>query len=229
MSETEIYQVKRLAESAPTQVYPYIKRLIDLAICALALIWLLPIMGLIALAIVLDSPGSFLFVQTRIGKDGRPFRIYKFRTMSSNYDSSEDRKYMAAFVAGIAGPNKDGDGKTTFKPAMDAHITRVGRFLRKSSLDELPQIWNVLRGDMSLIGPRPNVPWEVEQYTDIQRQRLAVLPGITGLAQVRGRSNVTFQEIVEHDLDYVRRQSFALDMQILWWTVTQVLGQQDAG
>ena len=106
MSETEIYQVKRLAESAPAQVYPYIKRLIDLAICALALIWLLPIMGLIALAIVLDSPGSFLFVQTRIGKDGRPFRIYKFRTMSSNYDSSEDRKYMAAFVAGIAGRTK---------------------------------------------------------------------------------------------------------------------------
>ncbi len=172
MSETEIYQVKRLAESAPAQVYPYIKRLIDLAICALALIWLLPIMGLIALAIVLDSPGSFLFVQTRIGKDGRPFRIYKFRTMSSNYDSSEDRKYMAAFVAGIAGPNKDGEGKTTFKPAMDSHITRVGRFLRKSSLDELPQIWNVLRGDMSLIGPRPNVPWEVEQYTEIQPNAL---------------------------------------------------------
>ena len=228
MSETEIYQVKRLAESAPAQVYPYIKRLIDLAICALALIWLLPIMGLIALAIVLDSPGSFLFVQTRIGKDGRPFRIYKFRTMSSNYDSSEDRSTWPP-LSGIAGPNKDGEGKTTFKPAMDSHITRVGRFLRKSSLDELPQIWNVLRGDMSLIGPRPNVPWEVEQYTEIQRQRLAVLPGITGLAQVRGRSNVTFQEIVEHDLDYVRRQSFMLDMQILWWTVAQVLGQQDAG
>ncbi len=215
--------------AAPAQLYPAIKRMIDLTICGLTLLFLLPLMALIALAIMFDTPGSFLFVQTRIGKDGKPFRIYKFRTMSSRYDSSEDRKYMAAFVAGAVGPNVRNDGKSTFKPAIEAHITRVGRFLRKSSLDELPQVFNVLRGDMSLIGPRPNVPWEVEAYSDVQRGRLAVLPGITGLAQVRGRSNVSFQEIVQYDLEYVAKRSLKLDILILWWTVAQVLGQRDAG
>jgi lipopolysaccharide/colanic/teichoic acid biosynthesis glycosyltransferase len=186
-------------------------------------------MAVIALLIVLDSPGPFLYVQERVGKNGRLFRMYKFRTMVENHDSSAERKYMEDYIAGKVGPNVSADGTPTFKSATAAHITRVGNFLRKSSLDELPQVWNILRGEMSLIGPRPNVPWEVKQYTSHQYQRLAVLPGITGLAQVRGRSALSFQEIVEHDIEYVRNQSLKLDMQILWWTVIQVLEQRDAG
>jgi lipopolysaccharide/colanic/teichoic acid biosynthesis glycosyltransferase len=176
---------------------------------------------------MLDSPGSFLYSQIRIGKYGRPFRMYKFRTMVSNHDPSEDQKYMADFVAGKVAPRVNDEGVATFKSAQPAHITRAGRFLRKTSLDELPQLWNVLRGDMSLIGPRPNLPCEVEQYTQKQYQRLAVLPGITGLAQVHGRSMITFDKIVEYDLEYVFHQSLKLDLQILWWTVVQVVARRN--
>jgi lipopolysaccharide/colanic/teichoic acid biosynthesis glycosyltransferase len=227
MQEAEIIKLNKTAGTVSDLFYRVIRRGLDIVLSLILFVGLLPLMAVIALLIVLDSPGSFLYVQERIGKHGRPFKMYKFRTMRSDHDSSEEAQYMADYVAGRVKPNINKDGVATFKSAKTDDITRVGRFLRKTSLDELPQLINVLRGEMSLVGPRPNLPVEVAQYTPIQYQRLAVLPGITGLAQVRGRSMITFNEIVAHDLEYVYNQSLKLDLQILWWTFMQVLRQQD--
>ena len=138
------------------------KRIFDLVVCIMLFPFLLILMAIIAILIRLDSSGSPFFVQERIGKDGRRFRIYKFRTMCSNHDPKLDQAYMQAFVAGLIA-DEHGSENTIYKPTSAEHITRLGRFLRKTSLDELPQILNILRGEMSLIGPRPNVLWEVEK------------------------------------------------------------------
>jgi lipopolysaccharide/colanic/teichoic acid biosynthesis glycosyltransferase len=226
------------------------KRVMDLAFCLLALPLILPLMALCALLIILDSPGPALFVQERIGRGGRRFRMYKFRTMQHNLDRSPHRAFMKAFVRGEVReeadishveddqdsdfydavmkpfvnvkPGSNGNG-TIFKPACSSQITRVGRFLRKISLDELPQVINVLKGEMSLVGPRPNVPWEVEEYQPWHYQRLAALPGITGLAQVKGRSSISFDRIVKYDIEYIEKQSPMWDFKILWWTLSTVL------
>lgn len=205
---------------------PY-KRVMDVTICLLALPFLLVLMGLIVVLIVLDSPGSPFFVQGRIGKDGRPFRMYKFRTMRADYRGDKDQAYMRAFVAGQT-IEREGGQDAINKPIRTQDITRVGRILRKASLDELPQIFNVLGGDMSLIGPRPNVPWEVECYKEWHLERLAVLPGISGLAQVQGRSTLTFDEIAAYDIEYVRTMSLATDMTILVDTVRSVFSGKGA-
>jgi len=233
-----------------TQVLPYrkeyqiAKRVMDVALCLLVMPLVLPMLAICALAILLDSQGPALFVQERIGKGGRPFRMYKFRTMRYNLDDSFHRVFMKAFVTGQIGDNGDGkddnfrwvfkkasvneqiggngDGKQIYKPVRTSQITRVGRILRKASLDELPQIFNVLKGEMSLVGPRPNVLWEVEEYRGWHNERLEILPGITGLAQVRGRSCISFDHIVQYDIEYIERQSLALDLKILWWTLMSV-------
>jgi len=227
-------------------VYKITKRVMDMTICLLSLPVTLPLMALCALAIRLDSPGPAFFVQERIGKGGRLFRMYKFRTMQHNLDDSFHRAFMKAFVKGQIGGNEgefgeNGDFRQAFrkafldtppggnednhiyKPVRVSQITRVGRILRKTSLDELPQIFNVLKGEMSLVGPRPNVPWEVDEYRFWHHERLEVLPGITGLAQVRGRSGISFDRIVEYDIEYFKKQSLALDLKILWWTLITVL------
>jgi lipopolysaccharide/colanic/teichoic acid biosynthesis glycosyltransferase len=231
------------------QVFPYrrayqiAKRVLDVTICLLAMPLILPLMAICALAIRLDSSGPALFVQERIGKGGRRFRMYKFRTMQHNLDDSFHRTFMKAFVNGEVGsngnsrngnyhrafmkafvdtpPDDNGNGKI-YKPVQAAQVTRLGRFLRKTSLDELPQVINVLKGEMSLVGPRPNVPWEVEEYRPWHHERLEVLPGITGLAQVRGRSGISFDRIVEYDIEYFEKQSLKLDLKVLWWTVSAV-------
>lgn len=188
---------------------------------------LLVIMGIIAIAIVWDSPGSPFFLQERVGKDRRRFRMIKFRTMWRDYDDRSDRAFMQAFVAGQLGGE---EGQTVIhKPLRKENITRVGRFLRKASLDELPQIINILKGEMSLIGPRPNVPWETEAYEEWHFERLKVLPGITGLAQVHGRSCLSFDQIAAYDVKYVRNVSLRLDLWILWRTVWVVAFGKGAG
>jgi lipopolysaccharide/colanic/teichoic acid biosynthesis glycosyltransferase len=232
------------------RVFPYrrgyqiAKRVLDVTICLLALPVVLPLMAICALAILIDSPGHVLFVQERIGKGGRRFRMYKLRTMRHSLDDGSHRAFMKAYVNGQIGGNgsgKDGrfrgvliesparveigtngNGKVVYKPIRSSQVTRVGRILRKTSLDELPQIFNVFRGEMSVIGPRPNVPWEVEEYRSWHHERLEVLPGITGLAQVRGRSAISFDSIVEYDIEYVEKQSLALDLKILWWSFKSV-------
>jgi lipopolysaccharide/colanic/teichoic acid biosynthesis glycosyltransferase len=200
--------------------YQIAKRVMDVALCLLAMPLVLPLLVICALAIRLDSPGPVFFVQERIGKGGRRFRMYKFRTMQNNLDDSYHRAFMKAFVNGLMGD--DENGRVVYKPVQASQVTRAGRILRKTSLDELPQLINVLRGEMSLVGPRPNVPWEVEAYKGWHQERLEVVPGITGLAQVRGRSGIIFDSIVKYDIEYIERQSPALDLKILWWTLISV-------
>lgn len=181
-----------------------VKRAFDLLFCALIALLALPIMLLITLAIRLDSPGPIFYRQTRIGRNGAPFTCFKFRSMVTGAD--EMRQALRA--------HNDATGPL-FKVRNDPRRTRVGRFLRRFSLDELPQLFNVFRGEMSLIGPRPNLPEEVEQYEEWHKKRLAASPGLTGLWQVSGRSDLTFDEMVLLDIYYVENWSLALDLNIL--------------
>jgi lipopolysaccharide/colanic/teichoic acid biosynthesis glycosyltransferase len=201
--------------------YAIVKRIMDLTLCVLALPLALPLGLLCALAIWVESRWPILFIQERVGRGGRRFRMFKFRTMRANLDDSQHRAFMTAFVMGQLSAGKN--GHKVFKPFAESEVTRAGRILRKTSLDELPQLINVLRGEMSIVGPRPNVPWEVAAYRLWQHERLEVLPGITGLAQVRGRSGLTFNTIMRHDLEYVENASVWLDVKILYWTVRSIV------
>jgi lipopolysaccharide/colanic/teichoic acid biosynthesis glycosyltransferase len=205
--------------------YTRLKRLLDLTFCLLALLFSWPAFAVIAVLIRLETPGPVLFIHDRIGKGGRRFKMYKFRTMHHNIARDGHRSYMKAYVNG---QTPQGSNSGVFKPFQDNQVTKVGRILRATSLDELPQIINVLRGEMSIVGPRPNVLWEVEEYQGWHKERLEVLPGITGLAQVRGRSGIPFNEIIRHDLRYIEQQSLLLDLKIIWWTVTSVLQRKGA-
>ena len=221
--------LKNHHQAAKRQRYLYVKRVFDLLICLSGLPVVLFLIVIFAIAIALDSSGSPIFTQERVGKDGRRFQLFKFRTMRHDYDDPEHRIFMQAFVIGQNILSANNPGNADHKPPIKRDITRVGRVLRKTSLDELPQIFNVLKGEMSLIGPRPNVTWEVEKYQDWHYERLKVLPGITGLAQVRGRSSITFDDIVKNDIEYIQKQCLKFDLQILWWTVRSVLGGKGAG
>jgi exopolysaccharide biosynthesis polyprenyl glycosylphosphotransferase len=189
------------------------KRLFDIAasICLLAL--LMPFFLLLALLIRVESPGPVLFQQTRVGRWGRLFTMWKFRSM---YIDAEARK--ARLIA-----DNEMAGGVLFKMKHDPRITRVGRLIRKASIDELPQLWNVLRGDMSLVGPRPALPSEVDEYSLRDRHRLEVIPGITCIWQVSGRSDIPFEEQVQLDIQYIESQSFWQDVLILLKTVPAVL------
>ena len=216
-------QIKReLAKATPKFD---VKRMFDLAMCLVLLPFIIPIAGIVGLLILFDSPGPIFFRQKRIGYKGQAFTIYKFRTMYHKFDDSKHREYMKQYISGQAATQADG----SFKPPIENQITKTGRFLRKTSLDELPQLINVLKGDMSIVGPRPHVEWEVQEYEAWHRLRLAVKPGITGLAQVNGRSSITFDLLIKYDIDYVRNQSMALDFQIMIQTVLAVLKRNGAG
>jgi len=194
------------------------KRALDIVVSAILLVVLSPLLLILAIGVRLTSGGPAIFAQTRSGLRGRSFRFYKFRSMVAD---AEARKCALIHLNEMQGP--------AFKIAHDPRITRLGRVLRKYSLDELPQLWNVLIGDMSLVGPRPPTPGEVSAYTRRQTQRLAVVPGITGLWQVSGRSNITsFDRWVELDLTYIERWSLWLDLQILARTVLVVLRAEGA-
>ena len=194
-----------------------VQRIADFAVGLLLALALLPLFLVIALLIRLDSPGPTLFVQKRVGKDGRIFHFYKFRSMVANAEAIRHQVE--------AGNERPGP---VFKMRRDPRITRAGRLLRRYSLDELPQLFNVIQGDMSLVGPRPALPREVEQYTDYDRQRLAVMPGVTGLWQVSGRADLSFEESVALDLHYAAHQSLALNTRILWMTVPAILSGRGA-
>jgi exopolysaccharide biosynthesis polyprenyl glycosylphosphotransferase len=189
-----------------------VKGLFDRCAAAAILIMVAPLMAVLALAIRLHDHGPALFKQVRVGKDGHSFRIYKFRTMVVD---AEQRKTELL-------DSNDSDG-VLFKLRKDPRVTPVGAYLRRWSLDELPQLFNVLRGHMSLVGPRPALPDEAENYADHVRRRLVVKPGLTGLWQVNGRSDLTWEESVRLDLRYVENWSFALDLQILWKTFAVIL------
>ena len=190
-----------------------LKRMIDIVGAAVLLVVLAPVFALIALLIRLDSPGPIFFKQTRIGKWGSLFSMHKFRSM---YIDAEARKEKLMKLNQM-------EGGVLFKIKDDPRITRVGQYIRRASIDELPQLWNVLRGEMSLVGPRPPVPREVDQYTLSDRRRLEVKPGITCIWQVSGRSDIPFAQQVELDSAYIESQSLWLDIKLLLQTIPAVL------
>ncbi len=212
-----------LIQTKPNKrIYFLTKRLLDIALAALFLLLAAPLFAFIALCIRLDSPGPVIFRQKRVGKDGKIFTCYKFRSMYKGALDPRERAFMKAFINGQVSSLSDQPGQT-FKGHQRKRVTRVGRILRRTSLDELPQFVNVLRGEMSIVGPRPHVISEVEEYAPWHRQRLATLPGITGWAQVNGRSCLTFDQLVRYDLEYIERQSLAFDLAILLKTITVVI------
>lgn len=209
---------RRVAASAATS---RLKRVLDVALAGIGLVLVSPMVAAIAALIRLDSPGPAFFRQTRIGLGGVPFRMFKFRTMSVDCDAAAHREYVTRLIRSASEALRGDAG--LYKLENDARITRVGRYLRRFSLDELPQLLNVLAGDMSLVGPRPPLAYEVELYTAAQRRRLTVPPGMTGLWQVSGRNETTYEEMVDLDLAYVDRWSFGLDLTILMRTASVVL------
>jgi lipopolysaccharide/colanic/teichoic acid biosynthesis glycosyltransferase len=191
---------------------PLFKRLLDVVLATVGLILSLPIWLIVGIAIKLDSDGSTIFVQERVGHHGRTFRFLKFRSM---YSDAEDRLQDLLAENEASGP--------VFKIRRDPRITRVGRFIRRTSLDELPQLINILKGEMSLVGPRPALVREAESYRPADRVRLEVKPGLTCLWQVRGRSEVDFDTWMQYDREYVRRRTLLLDLEILFRTAVVVL------
>jgi lipopolysaccharide/colanic/teichoic acid biosynthesis glycosyltransferase len=210
--------------------YLKLKRVLDVSFCIFLIPFLIIPFILISLAIVIDSPGSPVFSQERVGYRGKKFRILKFRTLWKDYDDKEDRKYMKSYInGGVVDHSPEDERVAKFKPLHNHDVTRVGKILRKTSLDELPQIINVLRGEMTIVGPRPNVVWEVDAYKPWHYVRLNVQPGITGLAQVLGRSEISFDDIVRYDIQYTKNQSLHMDAWIFRRTLNAILDRNGAG
>ncbi len=206
-------------------LYTWAKRCFDIVVSLLLLLALSPLIAAIALLIRLDSPGPAIFKQRRVGKGGREFTLYKFRSMYHNADEDVHRVFAKRYIKGQGETDEQG----RYKPKSDPRVTWVGHVLRLTSLDELPQLVNVLKGEMSLVGPRPAVHYEVDEYKRWQLQRLAVLPGLTGLAQISGRSSLHFDKIVRLDLAYIEERSFWVDLKIVLLTIPVVLFAKCAG
>ena len=200
------------------QSYIFMKRLIDISGALIGLILLSWLFILVAILIKKEDPkGPVIFKQVRIGKDGKSFYMYKFRSMVSNAEDLLDTLLQHNEVSGAM-----------FKMKEDPRITKVGKFIRRTSIDELPQLWNVLKGDMSLVGPRPPLPREVAEYSTYDKQRLLVTPGCTGLWQVSGRNSVGFDEMVELDLEYINNRSILFDIKIILKTIKIILAPNSA-
>ena len=220
------------------------KRVVDVTVVALSMVFLVPLLAFIALLIKWDSPGPAIFRQERVTAKRRvrngqvlweetPFTIYKFRTMRVDAKSTIHRQFIEAYIAGddkrmaeLQSAQQEEESK--YKLVQDPRVTRIGSFLRKTSLDELPQLWNVLMGDMSLVGPRPPIPYEVELYLYHHHDRLRTVPGLTGWWQVKGRSATSFEEMVRMDVEYIREQSVLLDIKIIIMTLTAVVNGKGA-
>jgi lipopolysaccharide/colanic/teichoic acid biosynthesis glycosyltransferase len=202
------------------------KRLFDLVVASVCLLLLSPLLLAVALAVRLTTPGPALFRQTRLGRHGRPFVLYKFRTMNAGCPDDIHREYVRKLLVEDRPPAGGSHG--LYKLETDPRVTRLGLLLRRTSIDELPQLLNVVRGEMSLVGPRPALPWEAELFRAADHRRFLVMPGLTGLWQVSGRNRLTMREGLLLDLEYVQKQSFALDLMILLKTVPAVLSSDGA-
>lgn len=211
VSQTEL-PAEPIVQTQPSAADAFLRRTLDVVVSLIALLLLLPLLAVVALLIRLDSPGPVLFVQMRVGKDGREFPVFKFRSM---FTDAEARLASVLNANERSGP--------VFKMRFDPRVTRIGRPLRRCSLDEVPQLLNVLRGEMSLVGPRPALPREVALYTPEQKLRLSVTPGLTGLWQVSGRATLSFEESIALDLEYVRCQSVGLNIVLIFKTIPAVL------
>lgn len=235
-----------VAGRSHSRFYYGAKRAMDVIAALALLILALPLLVVIAIAVKLDTPGPALFVQDRVGSRRRkgdegyewsisPYRFFKFRTMVNDADTAVHRQHIAAYIAGDDGrlnggsPDHASPEPKSYKLQDDPRVTRVGRLLRQTSLDELPQLVNVLKGDMSLVGPRPPLAYEVDMFADHHMGRFACPPGITGLAQVEGRCTLTFEEMIECDLHYAASTSLARDVLILLRTVRVVVTREGAG
>jgi exopolysaccharide biosynthesis polyprenyl glycosylphosphotransferase len=232
-SKTEIDQVGSLPmvtlfRSPLSSTARVAKRGSDLIIASLALAILAPLWLLIALLIKLDSRGPVFYKQERVGMDGRVFLFYKFRTMRAGTDDAEHREFQRRYISGQPDSNLGDDERPAYKLRADDRVTRLGRVLRRMSIDELPQLFNVLRGDMSVVGPRPPIPYEVESYELWHRKRLDMKPGITGLWQVSGRNRLPFDEMVRMDLYYIENWSLLLDVKIILQTLPVMWRGEDA-
>jgi len=230
-------RIALVSDRAENNLYFAAKRGVDVILAGLLLILLSPLILVIAILISLDSAGPIFFTQERVGARRqsmgrqaiwmiRNFTMYKFRSMVQNADSSVHEAYIKDFVEGRAQATPENGGK--FKLTNDPRVTPLGRLLRKFSLDELPQLINVLKGDMSLVGPRPVPPYEVACYGNGHHKRLAALPGITGFWQVKGRGRVTFEEMIRMDIQYVENASLWLDLKVLFLTIPAVLSRRGA-
>ena len=209
----------------------------DILVSGLALVLLAPVLLIIAIAIRLDSPGAVIFVQKRVRGDQSPavphpernvFAFLKFRSMQINNDHGIHRSYVTEYINGHTQVNNGSRAKPLYKMRNDPRVTRVGRVLRRSSLDELPQLVNVLKGEMTLVGPRPALPYEVEQYSPDHKRRLIPRGGLTGLWQVSGRTTLSFQQMVQLDIEYAQRRSLWLDIKILLRTIPAILSRDGA-
>jgi lipopolysaccharide/colanic/teichoic acid biosynthesis glycosyltransferase len=195
------------------------KRVFDVVMSAAALVVLFPFFLLLAVAIRLDTPGPTVFRQTRVGRHGETFTLFKFRTMD---DGADDTVHRKAIEKAWLGKKLSDDPSSPYKLTNDKRVTKLGSWLRRTSIDELPQLVNVLRGDMSLVGPRPMIPYELANFKDWHHQRHEVLPGITGLAQINCRGRATMDEILAFDVQYVRSNSMLLDLKIIVQTIPVV-------
>lgn len=201
-----------------SKTYYISKRLIDILGAIIGLVCLSFILVIVAIMIKLEDPkGPIFFSQKRVGVNGKEFKMYKFRSMVTDAEKKLDELLKYNEVDGAM-----------FKMKDDPRITKVGKFIRKTSIDELPQLFNVLKGEMSLVGPRPPLPREVEEYTEYDYQRLLVIPGCTGLWQISGRSSVSFKEMVELDIEYISRRSILFDLLIIFKTIFVLFGSKDA-
>ena len=215
---TDIVEVKERSLLDKRELYINLKRGADIVISSLALVVLLPFIAIISILIKIDSKGKVFYKQTRIGKNGKYFTIYKFRTMVS--DANNFSKYFTK--------EQMEKYKINYKLDNDPRITKMGRFLRKTSLDELPQLWNVLKGDMSLVGPRPSLPKEVKQFEKWMFKRLTVKPGLTCYWQVSGRNNIDFEDWMKLDISYVEDRNLWIDIKLIFKTVLVLFGDKNA-
>jgi lipopolysaccharide/colanic/teichoic acid biosynthesis glycosyltransferase len=225
---------ERTMVTADSPVGVFARRSLDLVAASALILLFLPVMIAIAVAVRLDSRGPAMFRQRRVGYREREFTVYKFRSMRLDADEERHRQYISALIGtddaataqAEADAESDGEGETLYKLAVDDRITPVGRRIRSWSVDELPQLFNVVLGDMSLVGPRPAIPYEVESYPAWYSKRFAVKPGLTGLWQVSGRNQRTYEEMVSLDIDYAENRSFLGDLAILARTPRAVLGRK---
>lgn len=216
-----VVRLRRSLRDADSYLF---KRTFDVVGSATLLLLVAPFVAVIAVMIKVTSPGPVFYTQTRVGRLGQPFRFYKFRSMVVDNDSDVHERYVKAYIHGDDVSTGSGeDDAPTFKITDDVRVTRIGRFIRKYSLDEIPQFYNVLVGDMSLVGPRPPLPYEVEEYEEWHALRLLVPPGVTGMWQVEGRSRVTFDEMVLQDLMYAKNMRLLVDVDLCLRTVPAAL------
>jgi lipopolysaccharide/colanic/teichoic acid biosynthesis glycosyltransferase len=215
---SDYYSRQARVQERELTMYSMLKRLIDVTGALAGIIVLLPLFIIVAIAIKVEDPkGSVFFYQTRVGKHEKPFRMFKFRSMLTNAEAKLGELLKQNEVSGAM-----------FKMKHDPRVTKVGRLIRKLSIDELPQLINVLRGEMSLVGPRPPLTREVAEYTEYDKQRLSVTPGCTGLWQVSGRSNLSFKQMVELDLKYIENRCISFDIKIMLRTVKAIVASGDA-